>query len=72
MITIIFIAEDGDPVSLRFSRNEELNTSHSYGKWNTHTNAIELNDTGWRIFEMHRKEIRKLKPLLELLEKSPA
>ncbi|MCW3082557.1 hypothetical protein [Segetibacter sp.] len=70
MVTIIFIAEDGNPVSLRFSRNEDLNTSHQYGKWNLDNNAIELNDAGWLIFEMHRKEIRKLKPLLELLEKS--
>ncbi|GEO11282.1 hypothetical protein [Segetibacter aerophilus] len=70
MVTIIFIAEDGEPVSMRFSRNEDLNTSHSFGKWNMDTNDIELNDTGWRIFETHRKEIRKLKPLLEMLEKS--
>lgn len=70
MVTIIFIAEDGEAVSMRFSRNEDLNTSHSYGKWNTDTNAVELNDAGWRIFQMHRNEIRKLKPLLEMLEKS--
>jgi hypothetical protein len=69
MVTIIFIAEDGDPVHLTFNKNEGLNKSHQYGKWNMNTNAIELNDEGWRIFEMYRKEIRKLKPLLELLEK---
>ena len=70
MVTIIFIAEDGEAVNMRFSRNEDLNTSHDYGRWNIQTNAIELNDNGWRIFDMYRKEIRKLKPLLELLEKS--
>lgn len=69
MVTIIFIAEDGEPVSIRFSRNENLNTSHQYGKWNINTNAIELNDAGWQVFQTHRKEIRKLKPLLEMLEK---
>ena len=69
MVTIIFIAEDGDPVNMRFSRNEALNESHEYGKWNLDTNEIELNDNGWRVFETYRKEIRKLKPLLEMLEK---
>lgn len=69
MVTIIFIAEDGHPVHLRFSKNEHLNTSHKFGKWNINTNLIELNDEGWRIFQGYRKEIRKLKPLLELIEK---
>ena len=52
------------------SRNEDLNTSHEYGKWDIPSNVVELNDKGWQIFEMYRKEVRKLKPLLELLEKS--
>jgi hypothetical protein len=68
MVTIIFIAEDGQPVSIRFIRNENLNSSHTYGSWNTDTNTIELNENGWNIFETYRKEIRKLKPL-EQLEK---
>lgn len=69
MVTIIFIAEDGAVVNIRFRRNEHLNESHDYGKWNLDTNDIELNDNGWRLFEAYRKEIRKLKPLLEMLEK---
>lgn len=69
MVTIIFIAEDGDPVNIKFSRNEILNESHQYGKWNIDTNEIELNNNGWGIFETYRKEIRKLKVLLEMLEK---
>jgi hypothetical protein len=69
MITIIFIAYDGEPVNIMFSRNELLNTTHKYGKWNTYTNSVELNDNGWRIFETCRDEIRKLKPMLEQLEK---
>ena len=70
MVTIIFIGEDREPVHIRFSKNEELNTSHTYGKWNINTNVIELNDEGWQIFEVCRKEIRKIKPMLELLERS--
>lgn len=69
MVTIIFIAEDGETVSIRFSRNEDLNATHDYGRWNIDTNAVELNDNGWKFFETYRKEIRKLKPLLERLEK---
>jgi hypothetical protein len=69
MVTIIFIDEDGELVNISFTRNEDLNASHEYGKWNIDTNRIELNDNGWRVFETHRKEIRKLKPLLDLLEK---
>ena len=69
MVTIIFISDEQEAVSISFSRNEDLNTSHRYGKWNVDTNAVELNDAGWSIFEQYRKEIRKLKPLLEMLEK---
>lgn len=69
MVTIIFIAEDGETASIYFTKNEELRTTHVYGKWNVMTNVIELNDNGWRFFEMHRKDIRKLKPLLDELEK---
>ncbi|MDQ6813449.1 MAG: hypothetical protein M3040_06935 [Bacteroidota bacterium] len=69
MVTIIFIDKEGEPVSIRFSRNEDLNMSYRYGKWMINTNDIELNDEGWKIFQTHRREIRKLKPLLDLLEK---
>lgn len=69
MVTIIFIADDGDPVHVSFSKTDDLNTTHEYGKWYTNTNRVELNDRGWQIFQLYRKEIRKLKPLLQLLEK---
>jgi hypothetical protein len=69
MVTIIFIADNEEPISISFSRNTDLNSSHEYGRWNVHTNAIELNDNGWRIFEANRREVRKLKPLLDQLEK---
>jgi hypothetical protein len=69
MITIIFIAHDGQPVQISFNRNEDLNNTHNYGTWNVHTNHVELNDKGWELFQVHRKEIRKLKPLLDQLIK---
>jgi hypothetical protein len=47
MVTIIFIAEDRDPVHVGFSKNEDLNTSLEYGKWHTNTDVIELNHSGW-------------------------
>jgi|GEM_PF-4851565 len=71
MITIIFIAEDGQPVQLSFSRNEDLNDTNKYGTWNTNDNTIELNDAGWQYFQTYRKEVRKLKPLLDQLQKLP-
>lgn len=69
MVTIIFIADDGEPVTLSFSRNVDLNNSYEFGKWNVFTNLVELNEDGWRIFETYRQEIRKLKPLLAGLVK---
>jgi hypothetical protein len=69
MITIIFLDELNEPVRLTFSRNDDLNNSHDYGIWKTMINHIELNDQGWEIFQKHRKEIRKLKPLMENLVK---
>ena len=69
MVTIIFMSEEGEAVSISFSRNDDLDKSHRYGRWHADTNSVELNDDGWRIFEQHRKEVRKLKPLLEMLEK---
>jgi hypothetical protein len=69
MITIIFLDESGEPVQLQFSRNDDLDNSNSYGTWQTATNQIELNEKGWEIFQKHRKEIRKLKPLIAQLKK---
>lgn len=72
MVTIIFIADNGEPVTIKFSRNEELNGNYEFGKWNIITNSIELNEDGWKIFENYRQEIRKLKPLLSRLIKVSA
>jgi hypothetical protein len=69
MITLIFIADNGEPIHITFNKNQHLNKTHSYGTWTVSTNYIELNDKGWEIFQTHRKEIRKLKPLLEQLIK---
>ncbi|HEX8462821.1 MAG TPA: hypothetical protein VF623_15405 [Segetibacter sp.] len=69
MITIIFLDELNETVQLRFLRNEDLNNTHNYGIWKTATNDIELNDKGWEIFQKHRKDVRKLKPLIEQLKK---
>ncbi|MGI8635610.1 MAG: hypothetical protein ACR2KZ_09430 [Segetibacter sp.] len=46
MVTIIFISAERDAISISFSRNEDLNTSHQYGKWHVDTNAVELNNAG--------------------------
>ena len=69
-VTIIFLADNGEPVNLRLSKNPELNSTHNYGTWDHATNNIELNEKGWQMFELYRKEIRKLKPMLAQLEKS--
>lgn len=69
MVTIIFIADNGEPVNIRFSRNDQLSQQVLFGKWNLDNNEIELNEAGWRIFETYRTEIRKLKPLLDRLDK---
>jgi hypothetical protein len=72
IVTIIFIGEDGEPVQIRFQKNADLDQSHRYGRWNVKTNEIDLNDNGWRVFETYRNQVRKLKPLLEQLEKFEA
>jgi hypothetical protein len=69
MITIIFLDELQQPVQLTFSRNDDLNNVYNYGVWETATNQIQLNEKGWEIFQKHRKEIRKLRPLIDHLEK---
>jgi len=61
--------ELSEPVQLTFARNDNLNNTNNYGTWQTATNQIELNEKGWELFQKHRKEIRKLKPLIDQLEK---
>jgi hypothetical protein len=69
VVSIIFISDEGEAVSLLFRKNVDLDRSHRYGTWNAKTNEIDLNSAGWEFFEANRKQIRKLKPLLQLLEK---
>lgn len=70
MITIIFLDEDKQPVTLSFIKNEAI-ISPVTGTWNMQTNVIELGIEGWNFFQSNRNNIRKLKPMLDQLDKLP-
>jgi hypothetical protein len=67
MITVIFLDDNNEPVQLSFSHNTNLNGSCMYGTWNKNYNEIELNDNGWDLLQKNRKDIRKIKPMLDKL-----
>lgn len=70
MITVIFLDDNNEVVSILFRRNLEL-PPNLLGTWNTNTNQVELNDEGWNYFQANRNNIRKLKTIMDKLMKVP-
>lgn len=68
MITIIFLDDNNEPVSISFRKNYDLYPD-TVGTWNINNNQVELNSESWEYFKANRNNIRRLRPLLEKLER---
>lgn len=67
--TLIFIAEDDQPVSISFEKVNNLLDRYPYGVWNIKTNEVLVTSYGWDIVEMYKDNPRKLRILMDRLWK---
>lgn len=65
---LIFVAEDGNVVRLSFTLNRKLDGQY-YGTWNEDTSDIHLSTEAWDFFLQHKKDARRLKPMMDKLHK---
>src|SRR5438046_2961297 len=65
---LIFIADDGTAIKLRFELNDQLNGIY-YGIWQTSTNYVELSTEAWEFYQHNIGNAEKLKPMMEKLFK---
>ena len=67
-LTIIFPADTGEMVTIAFNKMPALDNVQ-YGIWHTEDNQVDLSTEAWDFLQAHRKDIRKLKPMMGRLEK---
>lgn len=65
---LIFIADDGHPITLTYSKNPSLDGVR-FGVWLVETSELLLSTQAWEEFNYKKKDLRSLKPLMDKLYK---